>query len=643
MQRLSSEIYRSFLRVLGGVSSLTRWRKRLVVQALDLVLLVCSTWIAYSLRIGSWIIWDDAVAISLMGAIPAMFVSFNLTGMYRVIFRYVGAGMIMTLLQAFLLYGAFMSIYLGSGFDGVPRTLGVLQPIVFFVLVVGSRLTIRSLLIDVLGRGRAELSRKALIYGAGRLGQSLAASLRSEPALRVTGFVDDDTRLAGQRLDGIRVHDSSNLVRLVERLSIDDVLLALPTNARRRCAEIIDSLRDTQVSIKTLPPVMDIVGGKVSISDVRPLDIEDLLGRDPVRPHELLLGRTIFSKNVLVTGAGGSIGTELCRQIVQIGACKIVLLENSEIALYTIDRELRTVLSNGDRPMTEIVPVLGSVTEGEELYRLLRHHGIETVFHAAAYKHVPMLEHNPLAAIKNNVVGTWQTIEACYRCQIANFILVSTDKAVRPTNIMGATKRAAEQIVQAYNERPGQGRYSMVRFGNVLGSSGSVVPLFRRQIEAGGPVTLTDPRVTRYFMTIPEAASLVIQAGGQASGGEVFVLDMGKPVRIVDLARTMVQLSGLTVKDEDHPDGDIEIVVSGLRPGEKLYEELLIGDEAQATAHPRIMKAHETFLPWSELEGLLVKVENCDVVDEAVALLRVIVPEYRQAESSEPFFGTTQS
>lgn len=636
MQALSSLIFRYFLRILDGASTLPRWRKRLVVQALDLILLVISTWLAYSLRVGSWIIWDVAVATVLLGAVPAMLVSFNLTGMYKAIFRYVGTGMIKTLLQAFLLYGVVVCVYLATGYQGVPRTLGVLQPIVFFLLVVGSRLAIRSLLIDVRGRGRSELRRKALIYGAGRLGQSLVASLRSEPTIRIVGFIDDDKRLAGQRLDGVRVYDGSNLPRLIERLDVDDVLLALPTSSRRRRAEIIDSLRDVQISIKTLPGVMDIVGGKVSISDIRPLEIEDLLGREPVRPHELLLGRTIRGKNVLVTGAGGSIGTELCRQILDIGARKLVLLEMSEFALYAIEAELRALLSQASRPGTEIVPVLGNVTEGEELHHLLRQHAIETVFHAAAYKHVPLLEQNPLAAIENNVIGTLTTIDACYRAKVANVILVSTDKAVRPTNIMGATKRAAEQILQAYNERPGSGRYSMVRFGNVLGSSGSVVPLFRRQIEQGGPVTVTDRRVTRYFMTIPEAASLVIQAGGQASGGEVFVLDMGKPVLIYDLARTMIQLSGLTVKDEDHPDGEIEIVVSGLRPGEKLYEELLIGDESQPTAHPRIMKAHETFLPWSQLQVLLADLERCDTASEAIALLQVIVPEFGQVRSSPP-------
>lgn len=643
MQSLSSVIFRYFLRVLDGASSLPRWGKRLVVQAMDLVLLVLSTWLAYSLRIGSWIIWDFAVGTVLLGAVPAMLVSFNLTGMYNAIFRYVGTGMIKTLLQAFLMYGAVMCVYLGGGYEGVPRTLGVLQPIVFFLLVVGSRLTIRSLLIDVRGRGRSELRRKALVYGAGRLGQSLASSLRTEPTIRIVGFVDDDKRLAGQRLDGIRVYDSGNLSRLIEQLAIDDVLLALPTSSRRRRREIIDSLRGVQVSIKTLPAVMDIVGGKVSISDVRPLDIEDLLGREPVRPHELLLGRTIVGKSVLVTGAGGSIGTELCRQILGIGARKLVLLEMSEFALYAIEGELRAELSEAGRAGIEIVPVLGSATEGEDLYRLLRQHEIETVFHAAAYKHVPLLEQNPLAAIENNVIGTLRAIEACYRAQIGNFILVSTDKAVRPTNIMGATKRAAEQIVQAYSERPGGGRYSMVRFGNVLGSSGSVVPLFRRQIEQGGPVTVTDRRVTRYFMTIPEAASLVIQAGGQASGGEVFVLDMGKPVRIHDLARTMIQLSGLTVKDEDHPDGDIEIVISGLRPGEKLYEELLIGGESLPTAHPRIMKAHETFLPWSELQVLLGDLQRCGTVEEAIALLQVIVPEFRRVRGDAPVQEAVES
>lgn len=640
MQSLTHQVFQWLLGALDRANALARWQKQAVMLAMDLVLLVVSTWLAYSLRIDNWIIWDIAVLTVLIGAVPAMFASFYATGVYQVIFRYVGAGMIKTLLQAFMIYGTCMAIYLGWGFQGVPRTLGILQPIVFFLLVMASRLVIRSLLIDVLGRGRFDgTCRIAVIYGAGRQGLSLAASLRSEPKLRVVAFVDDDQRLAGQRLDGIRVYHSGKLSWLIERHSVDDVLLALPTGSRRRRREIIESLRDAGVSIQTLPPVMDIVGGRVSISDVRPLDIADLLGREPVRPNELLLGRTIVGQNVLVTGAGGSIGTELCRQIVDIGARKLVLLELSEFSLYEIEAELRVALQRAGRTGLEVIPVLGSVTDGEELLELLRQHEIGTVFHAAAYKHVPLVEQNPLAAIKNNVVGTYQAIDAAYRAAVSNFILVSTDKAVRPTNVMGATKRVAEQILQAYNERPGHGRYSMVRFGNVLGSSGSVVPLFRKQIVAGGPVTITDRRITRYFMTIPEAASLVIQAAGQASGGEVFLLDMGKPVQIVDLAETMITLSGLTVRDEARPDGAIAIEEIGLRPGEKLHEELLLGNDPLPTHHPRIMKAREDFLAWEELEPLLHQLERTRSVDAAIGLLKRIVPEFDHRRDELPAEG----
>ncbi|MEO6388418.1 MAG: nucleoside-diphosphate sugar epimerase/dehydratase [Croceibacterium sp.] len=615
---------------LEWATALARVQKRLFVLVIDLALLVLSVWVAYSLRINDWILWDNAIRKFLIGAVLIMVPTFSMAGVYSVIFRYVGIGMMGTIIRAFIIYGTLTTtLYLLVGIREVPRTLGVLQPIIFFILIAGSRITIRSLLVDLLGRNRfTGNTRNVMIYGAGDQGQRLAASLRSEPQLRVVGYLDDDTRLAGQSLDGLRVYDSRTLKACVTRMHISDILLALPNINQKRRTEIIELFNGLKVSVKTLPPVVDIVGGQVSFSDVRPVDVVDLLGRDQVKPHELLLGRTIVGKNVLVTGAGGSIGMELCRQIVSIGARKLVLFDVSEYGLYAIEGELLSHIKAHGLTGAEIVPVLGTITDGEQISRVLHQHGIDTVYHAAAYKHVPLVEQNPLVAIRNNVIGTLSTIEMAYRQNVSDFILVSTDKAVRPTNVMGATKRAAEQILQAYSQRPGHGRYSMVRFGNVLGSSGSVVPLFQQQIENGGPVTLTNREVSRYFMTIPEAASLVIQAGGQAKGGEVFLLDMGKPIKIIDLARTMIGLSGLTVRDADNRDGDIEIEEVGLRPGEKIHEELLLGNNPQKTQHPRIQMAIEGFLPWPQLEPLLNRLESVRSVPDALALLQEVVPEF---------------
>jgi FlaA1/EpsC-like NDP-sugar epimerase len=373
--------------------------------------------------------------------------------------------------------------------------------------------------------------------------------------------------------------------------------------------------------------MVDVMEGKVSFSDIRRVEIEDLLGREPVAPNELLLGRTIVGKTVLVTGAGGSIGSELCRQIIQIGASRLILFDMSEYALYAIESELRRICA-AEGAEVELIPLLGSVCEAQTLREVFSRFSIDTVFHAAAYKHVPLVEANAIEAIRNNVFGTLMLVELAHEAAVPDFILISTDKAVRPTNVMGATKRCAEEIVQSFAARPSAGRYSMVRFGNVLGSSGSVVPLFRRQIEAGGPITLTHKDVTRYFMTIPEAANLVIQAGGLAKGGEVFVLDMGNPVRIYDLARTMIQLSGLSVRDAQHPEGDIEIVEVGLRPGEKLFEELIIGECPIRTKHPRIMKAVEECLPAHDLSNALSELRDCRDSEAAITILKRIVPGY---------------
>jgi FlaA1/EpsC-like NDP-sugar epimerase len=436
-----------------------------------------------------------------------------------------------------------------------------------------------------------------LIYGAGAAGRQLAMAMRNSPEIRVVGFLDDDDRLHGHVLNGLPIYNPEDLDELLADAKIVDVLLALPTVSRPRRNEILNKLKPYKVAVRTIPGLNDLFTGRLSLSDVRELDVDDLLGREPVQPDGLLLNLNILDKRVVVTGAGGSIGSELCRQIVRTKPKQLLLVDTSEFALYQIHQELLAV-----NDAVELVPLLASVCDEVRMNEIMSTWKPHTVYHAAAYKHVPMVEHNPAEGVRNNVWGTRVCAEAAMRNCVRNFVLVSTDKAVRPTNIMGATKRLAEMVLQALAERPGATTFSMVRFGNVLGSSGSVVPLFREQIKNGGPITLTHPNITRYFMTTPEAAQLVIQAGAMGQGGDVFVLDMGEPVEIIHLARRMVELSGFTVRDETDPSGDIELAVTGLRPGEKLYEELLIGENPQATQHPRIMKAHEHLVAWPELQ-----------------------------------------
>lgn len=629
MQWLLDLLIGTFVRVLERAAVFTRGQKRLTVLAIDLVLFVQSVWMAYSLRMGEWAFWNEPILKFGGTALAVMLPVFIFSGVYNTIFRYAGVGMLRTLVRAFLVYTAILAgVFTFYGIPTVPRTLGLLQPMLFFILVAASRIIIRALIVDVLERRKFGGDvRRVLIYGAGRTGQQLASTMRSDPRFQLCGFIDDDKRLDGQRLDGLPVCWTGDLEKLVERLQVTDILLALTGVSRKRRRQILKNLGELNVLVQTLPTMSEIVDGKVSFSDIRPLEVEDLLGREPVQPNELLLGRTIVGKTVMVTGAGGSIGSELCRQIVKIGARKLVLFEVSEYALYAIHQELTKKLAAESRS-TELVPVLDTIRSAKRLDQVFAEHSVDTIYHAAAYKHVPLVEANPIAAMRNNIVGTRTLVEASARAGVTDFILISTDKAVRPTNVMGASKRAAEQVVQAFAATSARTRFSMVRFGNVLGSSGSVVPLFRRQIEAGGPITLTHKAVTRYFMTIPEAANLVIQAGGLASGGEVFVLDMGKPTRIADLARLMVRLSGLTVRDAQHPDGDIEIVEVGLRPGEKLYEELLIGERPEKTKHSRIMKAHENFLPWPQLDALLEQLAKTDDPSEAIAILHLLVPEF---------------
>jgi FlaA1/EpsC-like NDP-sugar epimerase len=514
---------------------------------------------------------------------------------------------------------------------GVPRTVGIIQPILLLLFVGASRALARVWLGDQYLSILKRASRpKVLIYGAGTTGRQLAAAMANSHEMQVAGFLDDDDRLHGHVLNGQPIYNPADLDNLATTLNISDVLLAMPSLSRKRRNEILSQIRSAHVAVRTLPSVTDLAQGKVSISDLRELDIDDLLGREPVTPNHILLVKNIVGKVVLVTGAGGSIGSELCRQILAVNPAKLLLIEQSEFALYAIHQELEEKLAGLDVATPPVlVPLLASVQDDDRMREIMSTWHPDTVYHAAAYKHVPLVEHNPAAGIKNNVLGTLRTAQAAAENGVSDFVLISTDKAVRPTNVMGASKRLAEMALQALaatQAGTGATKFSMVRFGNVLGSSGSVVPKFRQQIRDGGPITLTHPEVTRYFMTIPEAAQLVIQAGAMAKGGDVFVLDMGQPVKIMDLARRIVELSGLTVKDEQNPEGDIEIAVTGLRPGEKLYEELLIGDNPKPTVHPRIMKAHEEFIPWAEFEAKLTALEMALNVND-VGVIRLMMQQ----------------
>ncbi len=586
------------------ILSLPRATKRFVALSVDLGLCVLTVWLAYYLRLGEFValsgnaLW--AVAASVTIALPIFIVS----GLYRAIFRYSGWPALLAVARAVGIYGMlYASIFTAIGISEVPRTVGIIQPILLLLFVGASRALARVWLGDQYQVILKQASRpKVLIYGAGATGRQLVSAIANSHEMQVVGFLDDDDRLHGHVLNGQPIYNPADLAHIVETLMISDVLLAMPGINRRRRNEILSQIRTARVSVRTLPSVIDLAQGKVNVSNLRELDIDDLLGREPVMPNHILLAMNIRGKAVMVTGAGGSIGSELCRQILAVGPAKLLLIEQSEFALYAIHQELEARLGD-DKAV--LVPLLASVQDGDRIREIMSTWHPETVYHAAAYKHVPLVEHNPAEGIKNNVLGTLSTAKAAAENGVSDFVLISTDKAVRPTNIMGASKRLAEMLLQALAATSPGTKFSMVRFGNVLGSSGSVVPKFRQQIRDGGPITLTHPDITRYFMTIPEASQLVIQAGAMAKGGDVFVLDMGQSVKILDLARRMIELSGLTIRDHDNRDGDIEIEITGLRPGEKLYEELLIGDDPKPTSHPRIMKAHEEFIRWEELEGKL--------------------------------------
>ncbi len=636
--------------VLEHILSWHRTTKRLFVAALDAGMGVFSMWVAFTLRLDTlhWPEGNQWIAY-ILAPVLAFPVLMNL-GLYRAIFRYTGMQALLTTGKAIGIYGALLlAILLIGKWEGIPRSVGILQPLIFLLLVGASR----SLgWLWLAGRSTAAPHR-LLIYGAGAAGAQTAAGLVSARNYRLQAFADDDPSKVGRSINGVRVYAPQALPATVQRLGITDVLLALPSAPRQRRQQIIENLRELPVRIRTLPGLTDLASGKVTITDFQDLDIEDLLGRPPVAPDLPLMQRHIAGQTVMVTGAGGSIGSELCRQLAQLGVAELLLVEHSEFALYSIHQELQA-LAQQDVVACKLTPLLANVNNLQRMSELCRLHRPSHIYHAAAYKHVPMVEANAGEGVQNNVFGTLNMVRAALEHGVGHFVLVSTDKAVRPTNIMGASKRVAELVLQAMahateppfaegqaaalaaSRAPGTWRsptrFSMVRFGNVLGSSGSVIPLFRQQIAHGGPVTVTHPEVTRYFMTIPEAAQLVLQAGAMAEGGDVFVLDMGEPIRILELARRMVALAGLTVRSDQHPSGDIDITFTGLRPGEKLYEELLIGDNPLPTGHPRILRAQEERFEWHVLQARLGELEaavQSGELQRMRALLKALVPGYQ--------------
>ena len=623
---------------------LSRRDKRLAALLVDALLLPLALLIAFDLRLSAW--WPEELAQHgwMFIAAPLLAIPvFSHFGLYRTVLRYAGSKAFIEVskavsLQALLLMGVVLMV--GNG--GVPRSVFVIYWLSSLALVIGSRFFAQVGLKSALRSKQSPV--RVVIYGAGSAGVQLAQALQAGWEVEPVAFIDDKRGFHGREVLGLKVYPRGTLGALIERYDISQVLLAIPSASVRRRREVLTLLERYPVQVKTVPSLHELVWEKASVEQIRDVDIEDLLGREPVAPDESLMAACITGKSVLVTGAGGSIGSELTRQIFMLQPAKLVLYESSEFSLYQIERELRKFSSiyRSGEARTEIIAVLGSVTDKAGLKTVFDAFAIDTVYHAAAYKHVPLVEQNPAAGTYNNVYGTLYTAKAALAANVSTFILISTDKAVRPTNVMGASKRMAEMVLQglARHEAVLHGltkqyqttRFSIVRFGNVLGSSGSVVPLFREQIRSGGPVTVTHQHVIRYFMTIPEAAQLVIQAGSMGKGGDVFVLDMGEPVRIYDLACRMIALSGLMVRDEGNPEGDIEIQVTGLRPGEKLFEELLIGDNVTATEHPRILRAHETALPWSQLVTVLEQLELACAQRDAnrvTTLLRHAVNEYR--------------
>ena len=619
--------------MINWIVNLQRPAKISLMLLADALLLPLSLWTAIGIRLDVWT-FPQLLAWWVYLIPPALAIPlFIRLGLYRSVVRYMeGRVLFMIALGVTVSVWLFVGLIALLNLPPVPRGALLIYWLIAVLYIGSSRFVARSLLRSAFP-GRRTTRLPVAIYGAGDAGRQLAASLRTGHEYQPTMFIDDEPSMHGLDIMGMKVFAPERLPQLVSRHQIRQVLLAIPSASRSRRIEIVNQLEALTVEVRAIPGMSELVDGTVRASDIREIEIDELLGRDAVPPNQQLLDANIRSKRVMVTGAGGSIGSELCRQIIQQGPAMLVLYEISEFALYSIEQELNQII-RGRHLSTELVPMLGSVQNRDRMREAMAACEVQTVYHAAAYKHVPLVEFNVAEGIRNNTLGTWATAQAAIETGVETFVLISTDKAVRPTNVMGASKRFAEMVLQALaHEKQGKTQFCMVRFGNVLGSSGSVVPLFKKQIIAGGPVTVTHPDIIRYFMTIPEAAQLVIQAGAMGATGEVFVLDMGEPVRIVDLARRMIHLSGFSVCEMDsNPDGDIEIRFSGLRPGEKLYEELLIGDDVTGTRHPKIMMANEDYIPLKKLQPLidsLIAACQCNDCNTIVSMLQSYVSGFR--------------
>jgi len=636
---------------------LPRQQKRLIQVSADVLLVWLALWLAFYLRLGNASFVDPLgghawlFVVAPLLSIP-FFVRF---GMYRAVMRYFGNDALIAIAKAVTLSALLLSLAVYWYTDApklIPRSMVFNYWWLSLVLIGGLRLVMRHYFMGdwfspntlTKFKGRDGGLPQVAVYGAGAAGNQLVAALRMGRAMRPVAFIDDDPNLHNRVIAGLRVYSAKHITQLVEDTSAAEILLAIPSTSRGRRREILEMLERFPLHVRSVPGFMDLASGKVQVEDIQEVDIADLLGRDAVPPQQALFERCIRGKVVMVTGAGGSIGSELCRQILSNKPQVLLLFEHSEFNLYSIHMELERLIERSSLA-TKLVPILGSIRNADRLLDVMRTWAVETIYHAAAYKHVPMVEHNVAEGVLNNVVGTLNTAQSAVQAGVTNFVLISTDKAVRPTNVMGSTKRVAELVLQALSSEAAPSllgvadgvhhvnktRFTMVRFGNVLGSSGSVIPRFYSQIRAGGPVTVTHPKITRYFMTIPEAAQLVIQAGSMGQGGDVFVLDMGQPVRIAELAEKLIHLSGMSVRSEKCPHGDIAIEYTGLRPGEKLYEELLIGDNVSPTEHPMIMRANEEHLDWDVLKNRLAKLLKAVESDDyplVRQLLREVVSGY---------------
>lgn len=614
---------------MNSILYLPRYLKRIIAITTDIFLCVFCTWLAFTLRLEEFIIFQNfnfnPAVISVILALPI----FWMFGLYRTIFRFTGLSIVFTVLTSIFIYGFLYFLVIGVyTLSGVPRSIGVIQPMLLFFFIISSRLFIKFLLSSDSIFQNSSNKKNLLVYGAGEAGRQLVASLENSPEFRVRGFLDDNKQLHRQVLIGKTVYSPLLLEKLIKSKDIRLVFLALPSINRRSRNEIIAYLNKYKLIVKTLPSISEIVNEKITLSDIKDLNIDDLLNREEIKPNKKLLEKNINSKNILVTGAGGSIGSELCRQIIKLKPNKLLLLDLNEFSLYKIEDELKNKRNN-----IKIISLLMNVQDQEKLERIFEIFKVDTVYHSAAYKHVPLVEENICEGLRNNVFSTLAVTQASVSKKVSNLVLISSDKAVRPTNIMGVSKRISELCMQGVydNTKNIITNFSIVRFGNVLKSSGSVIPKFKKQINEGGPVTLTHKEVTRYFMTVTEAAQLVIQAGAMGKKSEVFVLDMGESIKILDLINKMISLSGLTTKDDNNANGDIEIKITGLRPGEKLYEELLIGDNPQTTEHPKIQKIDDPFIPFEQLENNLIKLK--DLLDkyeisEVKKLLHKLVKSY---------------